>query len=302
MRRILLIALTLLMVACTDKEPATTDLTELRDKPFVIASNYPLYFFTSEIAGEAIDVSLPAIAGDPALWSPSGEDASKLQHADLLILNGAGYESWLAFTTLPDGLILDTTADLQSMLLPIENETVHQHGPKGEHSHKGTAFTTWLDPQLAIKQAGTILQGLNQLAPGHSEVLKSNFEKLEQRLLQLDQSLAQAFAGLKQQPVIFSHPVYQYLQQRYSINGRSVHWEPDVEPGTREWIDFGNLLREHPAEIMIWEASPSDAVLVELDQMGVRSVVFNPAGNQPDKGDYFVVMEGNLRRLAVLVN
>lgn len=302
MRNIILFAIASLLVACTDKEPVSPDSVASNRKPVVITSNYPLYFFTREIAGENIDVSFPTIEGDPAMWAPSGEDIGKLQNADLLILNGAGYESWLAFTTLPDGLILDTTAQLQDMLLPIENETVHQHGPAGEHSHQGTAFTTWLDPRLAIEQVRVIMQGLSRLAPEHSESFKSNFEKLNQRLLQLDQSMAQAFAVLGPQPVIFSHPVYQYLQQRYSINGRSVHWEPDVEPGTREWIDFGNLLREHPAEIMIWEASPADAVLAKLDQVGVRSAVFNPAGNQPDQGDYFVVMEENLRRLAVLVN
>ncbi len=253
MRKIILIAIAMLLVACTDKESASLDSTSTQGKPVVIASNYPLYFFASEIAGESIEVVFPTIEGDPAMWAPSGEDAGKLQNADLLILNGAGYESWLAFTTLPDGLILDTTANLQDILLPIENETVHQHGPAGKHSHQGTAFTTWLDPQLAIEQARAIMQGLSRLAPEHSQLFKSNFEKLKQRLLQLDQSLARAFADLGQQPVIFSHPVYQYLQNRYGINGRSTHWEPDTEPGTREWIDFGNLLREHPAKLMIWE-------------------------------------------------
>ena len=292
----------MLLVACTDKEPPSPDLTSSQTKPVVISSNYPLYFFTREIAGDNIEVRFPTIEGDPAMWAPSGEDASKLQNADLLVLNGAGYESWLAFTTLPDGLILDTTAKMQDMLLPIENETVHQHGPSGKHSHQATAFTTWMDPQLAIEQARVIMQGLSRLAPEHSELFNSNFEILKQRLLQLDQSMARIFNDLGQQPVVFSHPVYQYLQHRYSINGRSVHWEPDVEPGTRDWIDFGNLLREHNAGIMIWEASPPDAVRAKLDQMGVRSLVFNPVGNQPDQGDYFLIMEENLRRLTALVN
>lgn len=293
MRKIILIAIAMLLVACTDKEPASLDSTSTQGKPVVIASNYPLYFFASEIAGESIEVGFPTIEGDPAMWAPSGEDASKLQNADLLILNGAGYESWLAFTTLPDGLILDTTANLEDILLPIENETVHQHGPAGKHSHQGTAFTTWLDPLLAIEQARAIMQGLGRLAPEHSQLFKSNFEKLKQRLLQLDQSLAQAFADLGQQPVIFSHPVYQYLQNRYGINGRSTHWEPDTEPGIKDWIDFTNVLREHPAKLMIWEEAPLDTVREKLAQMDIHVVVFNPSGNVPEEGDYFMVMEKN---------
>jgi zinc transport system substrate-binding protein len=298
MRKIILIAITILLVACTDNEPAGIDSTSLRSKPVVIASNYPLYFFTSEIAGEDIEVGFPKISGDPAMWAPSGEDVGTLQNADLLILNGADYESWLAFTTLPDGLTLDTTATVQAMLLPIENETVHQHGPAGKHSHQGTAFTTWLDPQLAIEQARAVMHGLSRLESEQSGLFETNFEALKQRLTQLDQSLEAAFAELGEKPVIFSHPVYQYLQHRYGINGRSTHWEPDIEPGTREWIDFGNLQRQHPAKLMIWEEAPLDSVREKLLEMGIEVVVFSPTGNTPGNGDYFTVMQQNLFELS----
>jgi len=294
MRNILLAIITLLLVACTEQKPAGTNSTAQHGKPRVVASNYPLYSFTNEIAGDSITVGFPEIEGDPAMWAPSGSDADLLQSADLLILNGAGYESWLAFTTLPVDSSLDTTAKLGAKLLPIENETVHQHGPGGAHSHQGVAFTTWLDPQLAVEQARAITIGLSNLAPEQSADYRSGFEQLSQRLLQLDQSLNQALIDLDGQPVIFSHPVYQYLQERYSINGQSVHWEPDLEPGTKEWIDFGKLLRKHPARIMFWEDTPLDSVRQKLNEMGVESFVFNPAGNTPHEGDYFSVMEQNL--------
>jgi zinc transport system substrate-binding protein len=299
MKKIILLAFVALLMACTEKEPVDSGSAS-RSKPLVITSNYPLYFFAREIAGDGIEVQLPAITGDPAMWAPTGSDAAELQNADLLILNGADYESWLAFTTLPTGHALDTTAQVQAMLLPIENETVHQHGPAGEHSHQGTAFTTWLDPQLAIEQARAIMQGLSLLEPEQSGLFETNFENLKQRLTQLDHSLSIAFSELGEQPVIFSHPVYQYLQHRYDINGRSTHWEPDIEPGTRDWIDFGNLLRQHPAKLMIWEDSPLDPVREKLEQMGIRVVVFSPAGNVPANGNYFTVMEQNLLGLTAL--
>ncbi len=57
-------------------------------------------------------------------------------------------------------------------------------------------------------------------------------------------------------PVVFSHPVYQYLKARYSINGQSVHWEPDAMPEERLWREFADLIRRHPAKWMIWEGKP----------------------------------------------
>ena len=297
MKKIIFLAFAILLAACTEKQPVSPDSSLSTDKPVVMTSNYPLYFFTHEIAGESIDVRFPEIDGDPAMWAPSGAEAGQLQGADLLILNGAGYESWLAFTTLPAGHSLDTTAQLQDNLLAIENETKHQHGPAGEHSHPGTAFTTWLDPQLAIEQARAIMQGLSRLAPEQSEIFRTNFENLEQRLEQLDRSFAQAFAELGGRPVLFSHPVYQYLQHRYKINARSTHWEADIEPGTKDWIDFGKLLRDHPAKVMIWEESPIEPTRNNLLQRGLDIVVFRPAGNQLTGGDYFTVMEQNLLEL-----
>jgi zinc transport system substrate-binding protein len=296
MKKIILLAIVTLLMACTEKEPIGPDSTS-RSKPVVITSNYPLYFFTHEIAGESIKVIFPTIEGDPAMWAPTGPDVAQLQNADLLVLNGAGYESWLAFTTLPGGHSLDTTAQVQAMLLPIENAAVHQHGPAGEHSHQGTAFTTWLDPLLAIEQARAIMHGFTQLNSEQSDLFRTNFERLKQKLTELDQSMEQAFAELGDQPVIFSHPVYQYLQHRYGINARSTHWEPEVEPGTREWIDFGNLLRQHPAKLMIWEAPPLEPVREKLRQRDIHVVVFSPTGNVPVMGDYFTVMEQNLLEL-----
>lgn len=298
MKKLFFITLASLLVACTEKEPAQFESPVTQGKPVVVTSNYPLYFFATEIAGDAINVRFPSIEGDPAMWAPTADDTALLQAADLLILNGAGYESWLAFTTLPAGHILDTTANIQSMLLPIEDTAVHQHGPQGKHSHQGTAFTTWLDPILAIEQARAIKQGLTELVPDQADSFQANFANLEQRLNELDQSLAQVFSALGDRPVIFSHPVYQYLQRRYGINGRNVHWEPDVEPGTRDWIDLANLLREHPAKLMIWEGTPLDSAREKLAQMGVDSVIFSPAGNLKGVTDYFEMMDNNLGRIA----
>jgi zinc transport system substrate-binding protein len=302
MKRLLIIIAAILLTACTGENTADRESPATQRNPLVVTSNYPLYFFTTEIAGDHVEVRFPTIEGDPAMWVPGNDEMGILQDADLLILNGAGYESWLDFITLPSGQILDTTAQVQSMLLPVENTTVHQHGPQGEHSHEGTAFTTWLDPKLAIEQARAITHGLTQLRPELAESFAINSGKLEDRLNQLDRSLARAFAALGDQPVVFSHPVYQYLQQRYGIKGRNVHWEPDVEPGTREWIGFGNLMREHPAKIMIWEAPPLQTTIEKLTQMGIDSLVFRPIANTPLKGDYFTTMEQNLLRLKEFTN
>jgi zinc transport system substrate-binding protein len=263
----------------------------------VVTSNYPLYYFATEIAGNTMDVRFPAITGDPAFWTPTGEEVVQLQGADLILINGAGYESWMNWVTLPEHNILNTSEAMQDRLVPILETSVHQHGPQGEHSHQGTAFTTWLDPSVAAAQATVIAQAFSRLNPQDSEMHKANLEVLKSNLQKLDQSFEMAFSALASEPVIFSHPVYQYLQNRYRINGVSVHWEPDQAPGVKDWIDLQNLLREHPARLMIWEGQPLQEVKSRLMEMGVRSIVFHPAGNRPLQGNYLSVMEENIEEI-----
>ena len=102
----------------------------------------------------------------------------------------------------------------------------------------------------------------------------------------------QAWAqSLKGQPVITSHPVYQYFAHRYGLNLKSVHWEPDVVPEESDWRQLQDLLREHPARILIWEGEPARVTVERLTTMRVDSVVFNPCANAPNEGDFLEVMK-----------
>lgn len=288
----------ILLCACEEQVTDDSHLVDHAAKPQVLASNYPLYYFASEIAGDVVNVQMPDIDGDPAIWVPGASDIPQLQAADLIVINGAGYESWLAFTSLDSNRLLDTTEAIQDLLLPIENAALHQHGPQGEHSHQGTAFTSWLNPQIAIEQVQAIARGFSVMVPAQAEAFKTRLALLEARLDELDHAFEQGFSNIKDQPLVFSHPVYQYLQKRYGLNARSVHWEPDTEPGVKEWLNFQNLLRGHPAKLMLWEAPPLPSVLERLQQQGISSIVFEPAANRPVTGDYFTVMNANLARLS----
>jgi zinc transport system substrate-binding protein len=269
-------------------------------RPLLVASNYPLFYFASQIAGDSEDVPqivLPEIEGDPAFWAPSAEQIQLMQSANLVLLNGAGYESWLDWVTLDRDRLLNTSAGFTDQLIELENTLTHQHGPAGEHAHPEIAFTTWLDPRLAVEQAEAVAAALESLAPDQAERFRNNLSALQSRLLDLDRELAGTFAALGDQPILFSHPVYQYLQRRYDLNGVSLHWEPDAEPSASAWIELQKILQQHPAVIMLWEDEPLTSTATRLSELGVQSLVFRTASNRPEQGDYFDVISGNGQRL-----
>ena len=98
-------------------------------------------------------------------------------------------------------------------------------------------------------------------------------------------------------PIVASHPVYDYFARRYQWDIKSVVWEPDVYPNEKAWSKLEMLLMDHPAKIMIWEGEPLGKTVEKLEEWGLKSVVFDPCGNRPEKGDFISVMNQNNENL-----
>jgi len=264
----------------------------------VVASNYPLAYFAERIAGARATVSLPALAGeDPAFWRPGPKAIAEMQKSDLILLNGADYEKWLAHVTLPRLKVTDTSAGFKKDYIVIENAVTHSHGPGGMHSHAGTAFTTWLDFEQAAKQADAIAQALARKRPELKTSLLENLAALRSDLASLDAELKRLSASKAALPLLGSHPVYQYLARRYALNMMSVHWEPNEMPPAEEWQALDNMRQTHAARWMLWEGKPDAAIAARLKQAGVDSLVFDPCANRPESGDFLTVMKENLQNL-----
>ena len=72
--------------------PALQDRQE-QEKITVVASFYPLYEFASRVVGDRAEVSSLVPAGvEPHDWEPTAEDISRGHEADVLVINGAGFE------------------------------------------------------------------------------------------------------------------------------------------------------------------------------------------------------------------
>ena len=287
------VATLLLFVACS----AVAD-----DKLVVFTVNYPLAYFAQRIGGDEVEVHSPVPTGvDPAFWMPEVEQIIAYQQADLILLNGARYAKWVDKVSLPQLKLMNTSAAFQDQYLRGDAGTTHSHGPAGEHSHGGLAFTTWLDFSQAVQQAKAIAEALARKRPELAGDFQQRFSMLESDLLALDsemQSIGQRARGIL---LLASHPVYQYLQRRYELNLRSLMWEPDVVPGRSSRQELQVLLREHPAQWMLWEAEPVSETQLRLTSSGISTVVFSPCANVPDDGDFLTVMRKNLDALSSIL-
>jgi zinc transport system substrate-binding protein len=264
----------------------------------VYTVNYPLFYFAKRIGGEHVNVVFPAPRNvDPAFWTPDESTVRKYQQADLILLNGANYEKWTKKVSLPMLRTVDTSRSLKAKLIHIETSVTHSHGPAGDHSHGGTAFTTWLDFSQAAQQAEAIMKSFVRKAPEHRQTFADNFAALEADLLQLDERLKAITAQKTMFPLVASHPIYQYLARRYHLNLKMMVWEPDADPGRAEWQKLKKQLKGFPALWMLWEGEPLPESADRLRDMGVGSIVFAPCFSQPKQGDFLSVMQQNVENM-----
>jgi len=287
-----------LVAACTQEKQVSEDTESLQYPPRVYTVNYPLAYFAERIAGESVQVVFPAPPGvDPAFWSPAAETIADYQQADLVLLNGAGYAAWLQRATLSRSRLVDTSAALADSLIPVDDTVTHSHGPGGDHSHQGMAFTTWLDMDFAIGHARAVFDALVRLRPENETDFRERLTQLEKDLSELDTRLKVVAERIGDQPLVFSHPVYQYLVRGYELNARSVHWEANEIPGNDQWRELSDALATHAAIWMIWEGEPLPDTVRRLESMGIESLVFRPCGNRPVEGDLLSVMLDNVLEL-----
>ena len=260
--------------------------------------NYPLKYFAERIGGEHVRVEFPAPSDvDPAYWIPNLADIAAFQKADIILLNGAGYAKWVAKVSLPRSKIVNTSSKFKAQYITTKEVLTHSHGAAGEHAHEALAFTTWLDFELAARQAEAIAVAMGRKKPDLRDTFQINFKALVKDLKTLDQDIQAIVAKKPSLPLIVSHPVYDYFTKRYGLNVISVHWEPDQVPSDSQLREFKEILKQHPARWMIWEGEPVQASVDKLKTLGVDSLVFDPCGNVPARGDFMTVMQRNVEDL-----
>jgi zinc transport system substrate-binding protein len=283
--------LALLALGCSKKDARQAPASTGVPAQSVYTVNYPLAYFAQRLAPEGVEVVFPAPPDvDPAFWKPTPDEIGQYQRASLILLNGAGYARWTRYATLPKSRVVVTAAGCRDSFLQTGEAVAHQHGPAGEHAHEGTAFTTWLDMRLARCQAGHVGDAL--------DALDTKRQALDHDLTELDTRLRGAAKAWGEQPVLASHPVYQYLADAYGLRMESMHFEPDRALSPEDIQALDALLARHPAKLMLWEAPPSSETEEQLRDRGIATVVFDPAAQPPPKGDFLTVMTGNAKRLA----
>lgn len=288
------------------RDAASTGSGSRSSTPVIYTTFYPTTYMTSRLIGPGATVVCPVPSdADPALWRPGRDSIAAYQNADVIIINGAAFEKWVAMASLPDAKILDSSAPLRGSFIRYQTVT-HSHGPGGAHTHSGLDGHTWLDPINAIAQADEIARGLTSRWPARADDIQRNLEALHRDLKDLDRRLQLLAPQLSRAVIFASHPAYNYIDRRYAWNVHNITVDTEAPPDDKTLASIRHAVSTRGADttrVMLWEEEPAAAVATLLrEHFGIRSVVFSPCEMLPESptratDDFLSVMTANIDRL-----
>lgn len=271
------------------------------DGPVVCASFSTMADFAAKIGGQRIRVhNLVPAGAEPHDWEPTTRDMSLLETADLLVVNGAGFEHWVdtVVPALQNPLPLAETA---AGIPPLEVD----HDDGHSHSHSQDPHV-WLNPLNAIQQLAVIRDALTALDPGGAAIYAANYAEYEARLLGLDETYSHALAPLPGRDIVVAHEAFGHLCNRYGLHQVAAQGlSPEGEPDPAQMAQVIQYARTHKVRVIFFEelASPKVAQVIARE-IGATTAVLNPLESLTDQQlesgeDYFSIMEQNLAELVV---
>ncbi len=229
-----IIPLAMVATAYTGKTASQEVGAAAGKKVRIIASFYPLYDFASHVAGDKADVSSLVPAGvEPHDWEPTTADVLRAKSADLLVINGAGFESWA--DSIGARMVINTSEGLE---LDVDNDE--------EPDHDGVDPHVWLDPVLAKHQVESIRAALAQVDPENAAYYNENAAKFTARLDSLDQFIRSELSSCEKTDFIAFHDAFSRFAARYGLVQHGVHGispEGEILPQRiQEVIELANSL------------------------------------------------------------
>ena len=244
---VVLIAIILIVVASTFY---TT--TQPTDKLQVVATFYPLAFFTQEIGGEHVQVTqLVPSNTEIHNWEPSAQDITAVETADIIVYNDAGLDHWMqdeilpALTNTKTRTTLDTTDGLSLLQTTTEEHEGH------EHDHGDYDPHTWVSPYMAKLQAERIYEALVQQDPAHETYYTDMWETLKTSLEQIDADYTETLADKQKNTIFVSHEAFGYLAHRYNLTQHGViGLSADQQPSAAAIANIIDLMVQHETYVV----------------------------------------------------
>ena len=265
----------------------------------VVASFFPLYTAALQVVGDCEGVTVSCLtqptAGCVHDYQLSPAERMRLSDADVLILNGAGAESFLTQTlaTMSELPCVDTSQGI------VLQEVVCEHDHEHDHDHT-TNEHIWMRPSRYAKQVQRLCEGLCELDPAHAAEYTRNATEYIGKIEAVQKKLEQIALPL-------THAVLFHDSVAYPAEDLGLETVGVVPLGEDEGASAAQLAEisekiKNKAVLFLYDSQYPVAYESLCDYAAKAAVVTWNSATQPltavsAKDVWLVAMEQNLQRL-----
>ncbi|AXE93447.1 metal ABC transporter solute-binding protein [Paraburkholderia sp. SIMBA_050] len=230
--------------------------------PVVAAENF-YGDVVRQLGGERVDVTsiLSNPDQDPHLFEASPKTARALEHASLVVYNGADYDPWMAKLLAASKNTKRTTI--------VAAELVGKKS--GDNPH------LWYDPATMPKVARAVSEALVAADPAHKSAYDANLAKFLDSLKPIDAKVADLHGRYAGVPVTATEPVFGYMSDAIGLTMRNLRFQMatmnDTEASAADIAAFERDLREKRVRVLIYNSQATEALTQRMLKLAQQSKV-----------------------------
>jgi zinc transport system substrate-binding protein len=278
---------------------------EEESKINIVTSIFPISEIAEKVGSEKVAVTnITPIGVGPHDYEPTPKEVILLNKADLVILNGAGMESWsedivsnLKEKNIPVLILADHVSTL------IEHE--EGNSEENNHHHHGKYDPHFLiDPVIYMEEIDSVTNTIIGIDPENSDYYKENSKAYSEKILELHQTLSSELSNCRIRTIVTNHEAFNYFAKRYGLELIAIAGiSPDVEPSSKKLAELANLIEEKDVKYIFTETLVSPKFAQTLaEETGAKTLILNPMGgltkDEVEEGkDYIIVSRENLSNL-----
>ena len=216
-----------------------------------------------EIGGKEVKVQsiISNPDADPHLFTTSPSTSKALAQAQIIIYNGADYDSWI-------GQMLATVDKSKVTIINVADLV----GVKsGANPH------LWYKPETFPKLAQVLADKLIQLEPQNKAQIQANLKQFITEHNQVNQAIQQTKTKYAGTPVTATEPVYGYMADAMGLKmqGLDFQWKimNDSEPTPKMIASYQELLTAKKVKVLFYNSQVSDSITKNMQNLAVQNSI-----------------------------
>jgi zinc/manganese transport system substrate-binding protein len=242
--------LTCFAIALSFCDAAGAQATQPARVPVVAAENF-YGDVIHQLGGDHVQVTsiLSNPDDDPHLFEASPKTARALQHAALIVYNGADYDPWM-------DKLLGASKGNDKRTVIVAAQLVGKKG--GDNPH------LWYDPETMPKVAKAVSAYLVKADPSNKKDYDARLATFLDSLKAIDTRVSTLRSHYKGVPVTATEPVFGYMADAIGFEMRNGRFQlaamNETEPSAADIAAFEKDLRERRVHVLIYNSQATGAL------------------------------------------